>query len=238
MPSAAVVGATGAIGRALSRRLLAKGVTPWLIGRSQPGLEALASELGGAPFTVCDLTQTDAIAETLKGQAPSDLSGLAYCVGDIVLKPLKRATPADFAACFNLHVIGAAEAVKSVEPMLKKTGGSVVLFSSVAVSQGFTNHAVISSAKGAVEGLTRALAAELAPKVRVNAVAPSISNSAMATPMLGKEAMAMALAKAHPLQRVGEGDDHAAVASFLLSEEASWITGQIIGVDGGRAAVA
>ena len=127
---------------------------------------------------------------------------------------------------------------KAVEAPLTKNGGSVVLFSTVAVQQGFTNHAVISSAKGAVEGLTRALAAEYAPKVRVNAIAPSISESAMAAPMLGKEAMAQALAKAHPLQRTGVGDDSAALASFLLSDDAGWITGQIIGVDGGRHAVA
>ena len=104
--------------------------------------------------------------------------------------------------------------------------------------QGFTNHAVISSAKGAVEGLTRALAAELAPKVRVNAVAPSISRSAMAEGMLGKEAMAQALAKTHPMARVGEPTDSAALAYFLLSEDAGWMTGQVIGVDGGRSAVA
>ena len=135
-------------------------------------------------------------------------------------------------------MVGAAECLKSVEPVLKKNGGSAVLFSSVAVEQGFANHAVISSAKGAVEGLTRALAAELAPAVRVNAIAPSISHSGIATPMLGKEAMAQALAKQHPLQRVGEASDHAALADFLLSKDSSWITGQIIGVDGGRSAVA
>ena len=131
-----------------------------------------------------------------------------------------------------LDSVGAAEALKAVEAPLKKNGGSVVLFSTVAVQQGFTNHAVISSAKGAVEGLTRALAAEYAPKVRVNAIAPSISESAMAAPMLGKEAMAQALAKAHPLQRTGVGDDSAALASFLLSDDAGseiktykWING-------------
>merc|ERR1711924_30798 len=172
------------------------------------------------------------------GHVPDDINGMAYCMGDIVLKPLKRASPGDFAACFNLHVVGAAESLKAMEAQMKKNGGSVVLFSSVAVQQGFTNHAVISSAKGAIEGLTRALAAELAPKVRVNAVAPSISHSAMAMPMLGKEAMRAALAKTHPLGRVGEADDLAALAAFLLSNESSWMTGQIIGVDGGRHAIA
>lgn len=197
----------------------------------------LSNELQ-APFTEIDVRQIERIAELLAADTPADLTGLAYCVGDIVLKPLKRASAADFRRCFDLHVVGAAESIKGAEALLRKNGGSVVLFSSVAVAQGFTNHAVISSAKGAVEGLTRALAAEYAPKVRVNAIAPSISRSAMAEPMLGKEAMASALAKAHPLARVGEPDDAAALASFLLSEEAGWITGQVIGVDGGRAAIA
>ena len=234
----AVLGATGAIGSALARRLFANGVRPWLIGRSQEKLAVLSSELGNAPHTTLDVQDVDSVGDILKPHVPEDITGLAYCMGDIVLKPLKRASLADFAACFNLHVVGAAEALKAVEPKLKKNGGSVVLFSSVAVQQGFTNHAVISSAKGAIEGLTRALAAEMAPKVRVNAIAPSISHSAMAKPMLGKEAMAQALAKAHPMQRVGEADDSAALASFLLSADSSWITGQIIGVDGGRHAVA
>ncbi len=235
--STAIVGASGAIGAALARRIHARGGTPWLVGRSVDKLRALSDELG-APFSVVDTSAVEGISDALAGQAPADLNGFAYCAGDIVLKPLKRASPADFRACFDLHVVGAAEALKTVEPTLKKNGGSVVFFSSVAVQQGFTNHAVVSSAKGAIEGLTRALAAELAPKVRVNAIAPSITHSAMAQPMLGKEAMAQALAKSHPLGRVGEAEDSAALASFLLSEDAAWITGQVIGVDGGRSAVA
>lgn len=234
----AVFGATGAVGVALARRLFCRGTTPWLIGRSQQKLQELSTELGGAPFTTVDCAQLDTIGSSLHGNVPEDLNGFAYCVGDIVLKPFKRASLADFQACFNLHVVGATEALRSLEPALRKNGGSVVFFSSVAVQQGFTNHSVISSAKGAIEGMTRALAAEMAPKVRVNAIAPSISHSAMAEPLLGKEAMAQALAKAHPMQRVGEPGDHAALASFLLSEKSSWMTGQIIGVDGGRAAVA
>ena len=115
---------------------------PWLIGRSQPKLEALSSELGGAPFTVVDVADASTIGPALKDQAPANITGLAYCMGDIVLKPFKRASPADYLNCFSLHVVGAAEALKAVEAPLKKNGGSVVLFSTVAVQQGFGNHAV------------------------------------------------------------------------------------------------
>jgi NAD(P)-dependent dehydrogenase (short-subunit alcohol dehydrogenase family) len=237
--SVAIVGATGAVGMALARRVHATGRSPWLIGRSAEKLQALAAELnGGHMVTVADFSDVDAVGAAMKADLPADLIGLAYCVGNINLKPLKRSSISDFREMIDLHVVGAAEALKACEAPLKKHGGSAVLFSSVAVQQGFANHALISSAKGAVEGLTRALAAELAPKVRVNAIAPSISASAMAEPMLGKEAMAQALAKAHPLGRTGQPEDHAALASFLLSEDSSWITGQIIGVDGGRHAVA
>eukprot|EP00312_Isochrysidales_sp_CCMP1244_P004122 CAMPEP_0196689530 /NCGR_PEP_ID=MMETSP1090-20130531/18375_1 /TAXON_ID=37098 /ORGANISM="Isochrysis sp, Strain CCMP1244" /LENGTH=237 /DNA_ID=CAMNT_0042028539 /DNA_START=30 /DNA_END=743 /DNA_ORIENTATION=+ len=236
--SVAIVGATGAIGSSIARRVLARGGTPWLIGRNADALQSLSQTLNGAPFTVADARQAEQLGDALAPDLPADLKGFAYCAGDIALKPFKRAEPADFRACFELHVVGAAAALRSVEAPLKKNGGSVVLFSSVAVQQGFTNHAIISSAKGAIEGMTRALAAEFAPSVRVNAIAPSISHSAMAAPMLGKESMRNTLAKSHPLGRVGEADDSAALASFLLSDEAGWVTGQVIGVDGGRAAVA
>ena len=187
----AVFGATGSIGSALARRLAASGGTPWLIGRNADKLAALSAECNQAPFTTVDVLEPESIGPAISAAMPSveaatggHVHGLAYCVGDVVLKPLRRATTADFETCFRLHVVGAAEAVKSVVPALKKSGGSIVLFSSVAVQQGFTNHAVISSAKGAVEGLTRALAAELAPnRVRVNCVAPSISHSTLAASM-------------------------------------------------------
>ena len=236
----AIVGATGAVGRALAQRVVKRGGVPLLIGRSADKLDALAKEHNNAPILVADCAEPESIAEAFKG-ADADTSSLAayaYCAGSITLKPVRRASLADFREAFDLNTLSAVEVLKAIEKPLKKNKGACVLFSTIAVQQGLPNHAVVSAAKGAVEGLTRALAAEYAPKVRVNAIAPSISESAMAAPMLGKEAMAQALAKAHPLQRTGAGDDSAALASFLLSDDAGWITGQIIGVDGGRHAVA
>ena len=121
---------------------------------------------------------------------------------------------------------------------LKKNKGSIVLFSTVAARKGFLNHSIISSAKAAVEGLTVALAAEFAPNVRVNCIAPSLSKSKMAGSMLKNEKMAESIAKMHALKRIGEGDDFSSLVNFLLSKDSSWITGQIIGVDGGRSSVA
>jgi NAD(P)-dependent dehydrogenase (short-subunit alcohol dehydrogenase family) len=128
-------------------------------------------------------------------------------------------------------------AVKAAAPALKKAKGAVVLFSTVAVQQGFANHAVIASAKGAVEGLGRSLATELAPDVRVNIIAPSLTDTGIAQPMLSSDQMAKAIANLHPIPRIGEPKEVAAMAAFLLGSDAGWITGQVIGVDGGRSAL-
>jgi NAD(P)-dependent dehydrogenase (short-subunit alcohol dehydrogenase family) len=134
----------------------------------------------------------------------------------------------------KLNLYSAIESIKGFQEELKKNNGSIVLFSSVAAQKGFTNHTIIATAKAAIEGLTVPLAAEFAPSIRVNCIAPSLTNSKIAQPMLKNPIVAEALAKAHPLKRVGEGKDSAALAKFLLSDESSWVTGQIIGVDGGR----
>ena len=167
-----------------------------------------------------------------------DIDGLAFCVGSIDLKPLKLTKKSDFMQSFNLNLISATEVIKTLADNLKKNKGSVVLFSTVAVKQGFPNHAIVSSAKGAIEGLTLALAAEFAPNIRVNCIAPSLTNSKIAQPMLKNTAIAEGIAKAHPLKRIGEGKDSASLAKFLLSNDSSWITGQVIAVDGGRSKLA
>ena len=135
---------------------------------------------------------------------------------------------------FNLNLISAVEIIRRSADSLKKNKGSIVLFSTVAVRRGFTNHSIVSSAKGAIEGLTVSLAAEFAPNIRVNCIAPSLTKSKIAEPMLKNTTIAEGIAKAHPLKRLGEGKDSAALAKFLITDESSWVTGQIIAVDGGR----
>lgn len=229
-----IIGAYGGVGMALARRLAERGEQLHLIGRDESRLTALASELG-AGHVCADVTDDAALTAAIAA-AGSKIGGLAYCVGSIVMKPLKRATAADFAQAYAINVIGAARAVAAAEPGLRTATGSVVLFSSIAARAGFPNHTVIGAAKAGVEGLALALASELAP-VRVNVIAPSLTRTTMAASMTDNDTMARAIAAQHPLPRLGEATDMASLASFLLSAEAGWITGQIIGVDGGRSHV-
>jgi NAD(P)-dependent dehydrogenase (short-subunit alcohol dehydrogenase family) len=186
----------------------------------------------GCSYTVADVLE-DGFIEKVKSDI-NEIKGIAYCVGSIDLKPLRMVTEADMNKCMKLNLYSAIEAIKGYQESLKKNKGSVVLFSTVAAQRGFTNHTIIASAKAAVEGLTVTLAAEFAPNIRVNCIAPSLSKSKIAEPMLKNPAVAEGIAKAHPLKRLGEGKDSAALAKFLITEESSWITGQIIAVDGGR----
>jgi NAD(P)-dependent dehydrogenase (short-subunit alcohol dehydrogenase family) len=222
-----VIGGSYGIGFALTQRLSTKGHQVWVGSRTSNQ----ANDLSG-------VTQFDFNA--MEDPLPMDLlpdaiHGLAYCPGSIRLRPFRALKEEEFLADFQLNVLGA---VKAIQACLKKMNkaqpdASVVLFSTVAVNTGMPFHASIASAKGAVEGLTRSLAAELAPHIRVNAIAPSLTDTPLAARLLSNEEKKKASADRHPLKRIGDPEDLADAALFLLEDSSSWITGQIIGVDGG-----
>lgn len=165
---------------------------------------------------------------------PESISGLIYCPGNINLRPFERIKPADFAADYQLQVVGAVKTIQAALPRLRKSEhSSIVLFSTVAVQTGLSFHTQVSASKGAIEGLIKALAAELAPTIRVNCIAPSLTDTPLAASLLNNEQKREANAQRHPLKRIGKVEDIANMASFLISEKASWITGQILHVDGG-----
>lgn len=169
---------------------------------------------------------------------PEKLHGLVYCPGSINLKPFARIQPEDFIIDYRINVVGAIKIIQNVLPKLKASGNAgIILFSTVAVQQGFNFHSMVSASKGAIEGLTKALAAELAPLIRVNCIAPSITETPLSASLLNTDAKKEANAIRHPLKRIGHPADIANMANFLLSDEATWITGQILAVDGGMSSI-
>ena len=229
-----IYGGSGGIGLATAKLLKTAGHHLHLAGRNAEALNAAASALD-CQFTVADVTDAACFSK-VTAEAGDALDGLVYAAGTINLKPLARLTAADFTHDFQVNAMGAALAVQAALPALKasENNPAIVLFSTIAVRQGFAAHASIGMAKGAVEGLTLSLAAELSPRIRVNAIAPSLTRTAMASGLTSNAQMATAIAAMHPLGRLGEAEDIAGVTAFLLSPQASWMTGQVIGVDGGR----
>lgn len=181
--------------------------------------------------------QLDAANEELDSlnDLPENIHGLVYCPGSINLKPFNRLTRKNFQDDFNQNVLGAVAVIQKVLPNLKKAGGaSIVLFSTVAAKLGMPFHASIATSKAAIEGLAKSLAAELAAsKIRVNVIAPSLTDTPLAGFLLSTEEKKEASNKRHPLQRIGTPEEMASLVSFLLNDQSSWITGQVIGVDGG-----
>ena len=226
-----IVGATGSVGSSLATQLYDSNKEVHLVGRNEEETKNL-SEILGFKYTIVDVLE-DGFVDKIKSDI-NDIKGLAYCVGSIDLKPLKITSESDFNKCMKLNLYSAVELIKGFQDSLKKNNGSIVLFSTVAAQKGFTNHSIIASAKAAVEGLALSIAAEFAPDIRVNCVALSLTNSKIAQPILKNTVLAQGIAKSHPLKRIGEGKDGAAIAKFLLTEESSWMTGQVIAVDGGR----
>ncbi len=223
----AIIGGTSGIGRATVAQLQADGHTVYAACRS--------------PEKLADL---DIVAQPFDAAAPGPLTwperldGFIYFPGSISLKPFHRLTAEDFQRDLQVNLFGAIAALQSALPALKASGNSsVVLFSTVAVAQGMPMHASISAAKGAVEGLAKSLAAEWAPAIRVNVIAPSLTDTPLAGALLNSDLKKEAAAKRHPLQQVGRSEDMAALVAHLLSGHARFMTGQVLLVDGGLSSV-
>ena len=234
MKNILIYGAAGGIGREICKQLHGQGCSLHLVGRDENRLHDLAEELE-ATFSVGDVMQGQTFDQVMQDCQPS-LDGLVYSVGTINLSPFSRLTAEDYLRDFQINAVGAAMAIRAALPALKKSDqtSSVVLYSSVAAQSGFSLHASIGMAKAAVEGLVRSLAAELSPKIRVNAIAPSLTQTPLAGKVIANDQMAQKIACMHPLKRLGTPQDIAGMTTFLLSEKADWITGQIFAVDGGR----
>lgn len=194
----------------------------------------LTPELSAENTTFFELDATKDNLDIL-ATLPDEIHGLVYCPGSINLKPFNRLTSQDFLNDFNQNVIGAINVIQYILPKLKRANGaSVVLFSTVAVKMGMPFHASIAASKGAIEGLAKSLAAEYASsKIIFNVIAPSLTDTPLASMLLSTDEKKEASNKRHPLQRIGSPHEISSLVSFLLSEDASWMTGQIIGIDGG-----
>lgn len=210
-----------------------KGVGAAIVTLARPEFEVISLSRTQPQGDVAEFHLCDVLTDPLPS-IDEPLAGLVYCPGSIILKPFKNLQCQDFVADLELNLIGAVRCLKHYQSNLQRAHcASVVLFSSVAVQIGMPYHAVAAASKGAVEGLVRALAAEWAPTIRVNALAPSLTETGLSERLLADDHKRQALASRHPMKRVGRPDDIAQAALFLLSEKSSWITGQVLHVDGG-----
>lgn len=219
-----VVGGTSGIGLELTKLLSSEGHTVYVLSRNATNID----DLENVYHLNIDVTKP---FET--SGLPEEIHGLAYCAGSINLKPFHRFKDEDFENDFQVNVMGAVRIVRENIKALKAGNASLVFFSTVAVSQGMSFHASVAAAKGGVEGLAKSIAAEYAPKIRANVIAPSLTNTPMAEKLLSNDKKREASAERHPLKRVGTAKELASAAQFLLSDYSGWITGQVIGVDGG-----
>jgi NAD(P)-dependent dehydrogenase (short-subunit alcohol dehydrogenase family) len=226
MKNYVVIGASSGIGEKLAHMLAESGHRVFATYNTKEK----SSTANNMSYHQLDVLEEEPILDFL----PESIDGLAYCPGSIQLRPFKRLKASDFARDYELQLIGAVKLIQSLLPRLQKAeAASIVLFSTVAVQSGFNFHSLVASSKGAVEGLTRSLAAEFAPRIRVNCIAPSLTDTPLAEALLNTDSKREANAERHPLKRIGTTDDIASMAAFLISEKSGWISGQVMAVDGG-----
>jgi len=236
-----ITGGSGGIGSDVAQRLVTRGDRVVLVARNEAKLQATVERLGpNASYLTCDaldLLAMQAVVEHIETEI-GPLDGLVHAVGSVLLRPLHALSLEDWHTTLDLNATSAFIAVKSVvTKLMRRRSGSVVLFSTVAAHTGLQNHEAIAAAKCAVEGLVRSAAISYARyNVRFNAVAPALTKTELSRSLWASDAMLAASVSMHPLGRVGEPGDIGAAAAYLISDDASWVTGQILGVDGGLGA--
>jgi len=224
-----VIGGNSGVGKEITRQLAAAGDLVRVAARRGDAGEALP----GATYQVYDAADPTAVLEL-----PEILDGLVYCPGTILLKPFHRLSDADFQEDLNVNLLGAVRAIRQALPHLKRAENpAILLFSSIAAGTGLPYHASIASAKGAIEGLTRSLAAEFAPKIRVNCLSLSLTDTPLASALLSSPEKNQSAQDRHPLKRIGSPDEVAGAARFLLGPSAAFMTGQVLSLDGGLGSV-
>ncbi|WP_282160494.1 SDR family NAD(P)-dependent oxidoreductase [Ulvibacterium marinum] len=217
-----LIGGSHGIGKSVAQQLQETHAL-FIASRSQEGLEDLQCEY--IPF---DATKDSFELSVL----PEEIHGFIYCPGSINLKPFKMMDLHTFEQDMRINFLGLVKIVKEIIPKMAQSA-SMVFFSTVAVGKGMPFHTSVAASKGAIEGFAKSLAAEYAPKLRVNVIAPSLVDTPLASKLLNNERKKENMAERHPLKRVGQAEDIANMAVFLLSDKSSWMTGQVIGIDGG-----
>ena len=226
-----IFGASGAIGSALAEQLYNEKADCHLVGRDENEIKKLSVKFSYS-YSICDVLKLNFTDKLLTDLASTEILGIAYCVGSINIKPFKNTETKDFVSSYVLNLVAATDIIRVFQDNLKRNNGSVVLFSTVAAKKGFVNHSIISSAKAGVEGLTVALAAELAPNIRVNCIAPGLIDTEMLSKNTSSDIVENMKSKIS-LRRVGSPEEVADIALFLSSNLSTYISGQVIRADGG-----